>query len=460
MDVKTAFLYPEIEEEVYIKMPEGYKLFYPEDQNAEGIARLIKTLYGLRQSPRAWFKVLDRLFRSKGFSRSNEDSSLYISGDLIILIFVDDIVLFSKNKEAIREAKRWLSEAFRMVDLGSLKLFLGMQIDRNRGERTMFVKQERYVTKVLERCNMEACHGCKTPMDTKPTLTKPNKSEISGVLEYQSLVGSLMYAMLGTRPDLAYAVSTLSKFNSEPAEEHHAAAKRTLRYLKETKSYGLLYKGELNEGGFPEPLCYTDSDWAGDTESRKSTGGYVFILCGAAVSWKTKKQTTISLSSTEAEYVALSEATKEAIWMKRLLREIETRIVPKAKVNLAEYHESEIERQWRPWTNEDGSEEETIANDGLTTSRPQKIKADNQGCIKLTENVLSNSRAKHIEIRYHYVRDMWEKGEIDLLYEPTATMTADVLTKALPKDRHWEHTTNMGIRKITEQVGANDTTRG
>ena len=174
MDVKTAFLYPEIEEEVYIKMPEGYKLFYPKDQNAKGVARVIKTLYGLRQSPRAWFKFLDRLFRSKGFSRSNEDSSLYISGDLIIFIFVDDIVLFSKSKEAIREAKRWLSEAFRMVDLGSLELFLGMQIDQNRGERTMSVGQERYATKVLERCNMESCHGCKTPMDTKLVLTKPD----------------------------------------------------------------------------------------------------------------------------------------------------------------------------------------------------------------------------------------------------------------------------------------------
>ena len=150
MDVKTAFLYPVIEEEGHIKMPEGYQLFYPTDQNAEGIARLIKTLYGLRQSPRAWFKVLDQLFRSKGFSRSNEDSSLYISGDLIILIFVDDIVLFSKSKEAIREARGGLSEAFKMVDLGSLKLFLGMQIDRNRGERKMFVGQERYTTKVLE----------------------------------------------------------------------------------------------------------------------------------------------------------------------------------------------------------------------------------------------------------------------------------------------------------------------
>ena len=147
--------------------------------------------------------------------------------------------------------------------------------------------------------------------------------------------------------------------------------------------------------------------------------------------------------------------------MKRLLREIETRTVPKAKVNLAEYHEDEIERQWRLWRkgDEDSSKKETNANDRLTTSRPQKIKAHNHGCIKLTENVLSNSRAKYIEICYHYVRDMWEKGEIALIYEPTATMTADVLTKALPKDRHWEHATNMGIRKITEQVGANEATR-
>ena len=202
---------------------------------------------------------------------------------MIILIFVDDIVLFSKSQEAIREAKGWLSDAFRMVNLGSLKLFLGMQIDRNRGKRTMFVGQERYAIKVLERCNMESCHGCKTPMDTKLVLTKPDKDVISGVLEYQSLVGSLMYAMLGTCPDLAYAVSMLSKFNSEPAEEHHATAKRTLHYLKETKGYGLLYEGETDRESFPETLCYTDSDCAGDTESRKSTGEYVFILCNAAV---------------------------------------------------------------------------------------------------------------------------------------------------------------------------------
>lgn len=452
MDVKTAFLYPEIEEEVYIRMPEGYKMFYPQDKNVEGVARLVKTLYGLRQSPLAWFKVLDRLFRSKGFSRSNEDPSLYISKHLIILVFVDDIVLFSKDKEAIRVAKGWLSQSFKMVDLGGLTLFLGMQITRDRKERTLFVGQERYAMKILERCKMEACHGCKTPMNTKLELTKPREDEVTGVVEYQSLVGSIMYAMLGTRPDLAYAVSTLSKFNSGPGEVHHGAAKRVLRYLKETKDYGLSYQGEKDDTIFPEPICYTDSDWAGETESRKSTGGYVFIMGGAAISWKTKKQTTISLSSTEAEYVALSEATKEAMWMKRLLREIETRTVPKAEIDLAKYHEEEIERQWKPWLTSDEQEEP----DEFTTSRPQKIMADNQGCIKLAENVLNNSRAKHIEIRYHYVRDMWARGKIELIYEPTATMTADVLTKALPKGRHWEHVASMGVttRRIVERVGA------
>jgi len=446
MDVKTAFLYPEIDEEVYIKMPEGYRLFYPDDENAEGVARLCKTLYGLRQSPNAWFKVLDRLFRSKGFSRSNEDPCLYISENLIILIFVDDIVFFAKDKEAIRVAKGWLSDAFKMVDLGELKLFLGMQITRDRSRKILFVSQERYISKVLERCKMENCHGCKTPMDTKLVLTKPENNEIVGTVEYQSLVGSIMYAMLGTRPDLAYTVSTLSKFNSCPAVMHHAAAKRALRYLQGTKDYGLLYCGGQDGSTFPEPICYTDSDWAGDTENRKSTGGYVFLIGGTAVSWKTKKQTTISLSSTEAEYIALSEATKEAMWMKRLLREIETRVVPKAEVDLAKYHEEEIERQWKPWR-DDGWEEvdSANANDDLVTSRPQKILADNQGCIKLAENILGGSRAKHIEIRYHYVRDMLERGEIEILYEPTSTMTADVLTKALPKDRHWLHVDHMGV---------------
>jgi len=452
MDVKTAFLYPEIEEEVYITIPEGYDEFHPDTRVSGGVFRLVKTLYGLRQSPLAWFKVLDRLFRSKGLHRSNEDPSLYISKDLILLIFVDDIVFFAQDMKRIEEAKAWLTREFKMVDLGDLKLFLGMQITRNRPQRTLLIDQERYVQKVLERCQMESCNGCIIPMDTKLSLSKPDQEKVAGIQEYQSLVGSIMYAMLGTRPDLAYAISTLSKFNSCPAEEHHAAAKRVLRYLQKTKDHGLLFKG-LEDPGFPEVIGYTDSDWAGNLETRRSTGGYVFILGNAAVSWKTKRQSMASLSSTEAEYVALSEATKEAMWLRRLLREIETRNVPREEVNLAKYHEDEINRQWKLW--EEDNWEELQTEDKAVSSRPQKIKADNQGCIKLAENVLGGSRAKHIEIRYHYVRDMLGQGKIELLYEPTATMTADVLTKALPRDRHWIHTKNMGViaKGHTGQVG-------
>ena len=205
MDVKTAFLYPEIEEEVYIAMPEGFREFHPEDKNNGNVFRRVKTLYGLRQSPLAWFKVLDKLFKSKGLQRSNEDPTLYISENLIILIFVDDIVFFAQDLASIQEAKIWLSKEFEMVDLGDLRLFLGMHITRDRVKRTLFLYQERYITKILERCKMEDCNGCHTPMDTKLVLAKPSPDKIIGIQEYQSLIGSIMYAMLGTRPDLAYA---------------------------------------------------------------------------------------------------------------------------------------------------------------------------------------------------------------------------------------------------------------
>ena len=453
MDVKTAFLYPEIEDEVYISKPEGYNAFHPDEMDTGEVFRLVKTLYGLRQSPLAWFKVLDKFLRSKGLTRSNEDSSLYISKDLIILIFVDDILFFSKDKNKITEAKGWLMGEYKMTDLGDLKQFLGMQIERDRKNRKMFIGQKRYFQKILEQCKMQDCNGCHTPMDPREDLKKPDDKDITGIIEYQSLVGSIMYGMLGTRPDLGYSISTLSKFNSCPAIEHHSAAKRVLRYLQKTKDYGLMFTGK-SASEFPEPKCYTDSDWAGDAEDRRSTGGYVFILAGAAVSWKTKKQGITALSSTEAEYVALSEATKEAIWIKRVLRELETREVPKAEVDISRYHEEEILRQWEP-ENEEYLEKKEEWPNNLTTSKPQMIMADNQGCIKLAENIYGNSKAKHVEIRYHFVRDALQDGKISLSYEPTNTMTADIMTKALPRERHWIHTTAMGVttRESEVQVG-------
>ena len=230
MDVKTAFLYPAIEEEVYITVPKSYNEFHPSNKASGAVFRLVKTLYGLRQSPLAWFKVLDRLFKSRGLSRLNEDPSLYISKELIIIIFVDDIVFFAQEIKQIEKAKAWPAREFKMVDLGDLKLFLGMQITRDRPKRTRFLDQERYIRKVLQRCQMENCNGFIIPMDTNLSLNRPDQENIIGIQEYQSLVGNIMYAMIGTRPDLAYTISTLSKFNFCPAVEHHGAAKRVLRY--------------------------------------------------------------------------------------------------------------------------------------------------------------------------------------------------------------------------------------
>ena len=452
MDVKTAFLYPVIEDEVYISIPEGYQEFHPDKKFTEEVFRLQKTLYGLRQSPLAWYRVVDSFLCSKGLIRSNEDSSLYISESLIVILFVDDILLFAKDMATIQEAKGWLTSQYRMTDLGELRQFLGMQIMRNRKDREMFLGQQRYFRRILEQCKMADCKGCKTPMDPKIFLIKPADKDITGVTEYKSLIGSLMYGMLGTRPDLGYAISTLSKVNDCPGEEHHAAGKRALRYLQESKDYGIRFMaGE--PGVFPEPVCYTDSDWAGDKENRRSTGGYVFMLAGGAVSWKTKRQSVVAMSSTEAEYIALSEATKEAVWMRRLLVEIESRVVKRPVLDAAAYHEEELVRQWEPEHEEiqdPAREPEQI----LVSMRPQVILADNQGSIKMTENVLGNTRAKHIDLRYHYVRDAWQDSKICLQYEPTETMTADILTKPLARDRHWSLLRAMGLAPgISDGIG-------
>ena len=395
---------------------------------------------------------MDRFLQSKGLVWSNKDSSLYISKDLIVLLFVDDILLFAKDKATILEAKEWLKSQYRMTDLGELRQFLGMQIERDRKNRKMFLGQRRYFDRILEQCKMQDCKGCKTPMDPKINLVKPQDKDIVSITEYKSLVGSIMYGMLGTRPDLGYTISTLSKFNDCPAMEHHAAAKRALRYLQQSKDYGIVYTGQGQV--FPEPVCYTDSDWAGDKETRKSTGGFVFTLAGGIVSWKTKRQSVVALSSTEAEYIALSEATKEAVWMRRLLKEIESRSVTRAVLDPATYHEEETLRQWEP-DNEDYFEETDKPEMDLVSARPQIILADNQGCIKMTENVYGNTKAKHIEIRYHYIRDAWQGNKIVLQYEPTETMTADIMTKPLPKERHWTlvEALGLGLRPLEKEKG-------
>lgn len=291
-----------------------------------------------------------------------------------------------------------------MKDLGAARIFIGIEIVRNRENRQIRLHQQRYIESILKHFNMHESNGLATPLDPNVKLRSDHGSPCDNH-RYQSQVGKLMYAMLGTRPDLAYAVSTLGRFNSAPTTVHASAVKRTLRYLSSTRFHGLLFDG----GKAGDLTGYSDSDWAGDLDTRRSTSGYVFLLAGAAISWKSRRQPTVALSSTEAEYMAIAETVKEAIWLRRLFSEI------------------------------------------TQSSKPQEqqlIYLDNSGAKDLAHNPKHHDRTKHIDIRYHYIRDCIENKAIRLEYVNTASNTADILTKALPRELHERHTTALGIRKI------------
>ena len=407
MDVKTAFLHSELTETIYMEIPEGIK------SNAENTSRLacrlIKTIYGLKQSPRAWYGKIHSFFVQNGFIRSEEDNSLYIheTRSLIILLYIDDMVLAASSRESIDWAKTALNKYFDMTDLGELKIFVGIEISRNRVQRTLKAGQGSYIKRILRDHGMEWCATVATPVDPAVHLAKTEKEFVatpeneSNRQLYQSAVGSLMYAMLGTRPDIAYAVGIVSQHCTNPNGHHWTAVKRIFRYLAGTQELGILYGGGARSKGF----C--DSDWGGSVD-RRSTSGYVFMLNGGAISWASRKQPTVALSSTEAEYIALTQAVKEILWLRTLFSELGA---PK--------HAQEI----------------------------CEISSDNQGAIALAKNPGFHARSKHIDIQYHFIRKHTDTdtGTITLDYCPTDNMTADVLTKGLPRARHEKHTAGMGL---------------
>ena len=286
IDVKTAFLYPELKETVYMTPPEGYGEFLPNHKPIPKMLKLLKCLYGLKQALFEWYNHIDEFLRSAGFACSNQDHNLYLSLESIVLLYVDHILIFGRSLSAVTALKKSLSARYSMVDLGEAKQYLGMHIEQDRDARTIYLNQTRYITKILERFGMQDCKGISTstPMEAAalpPCPTDP--AEAIKRTEYQSKVGNVMYAMLRTRPDLAFAVSTLSKYNSCPITAHHSAMGLVLRYLQAMKNMGIQYKGESKISAMPEPVCYTDSDWAGDRDKCRSTGGFVVVLFGGAV---------------------------------------------------------------------------------------------------------------------------------------------------------------------------------
>ena len=408
MDVKTAFLNGELEEEVFMECPEGV----PDILKPGFALRLVKAIYGLRQSPQAWYQKIHTFFSNNNFYRSTQDYSLYINYDrkILVLVYVDDLVLAAAERKEIAWIKNILANMFEMTDLGELETFLGLQIVRERSSRILTLCQHRYIDRILLRHGMQDARPSLTPLDpnghhkslTDKETSAPDTEPVNLEL-YQSAVGSLMYAMLGTRPDLAYAIGLVSQFNHSPQAEHWIAVKRIFRYLVGTKGYAIQYGTSNASGG------YSDADW-GSGHDRKSVGGFVFLLNGGAISWASKKQTSIALSTTEAEYMGMTQAAKEILWLRVLLDEIGAfkHIAPMAT-----------------------------------------LYGDNQGAIALARNPEYHQRTKHIDIQYHFIRDLVSTEKIHLEFCPSTDMIADIMTKALPQPAHDKHTIAMGLtRKI------------
>uniref|UniRef100_A0AAV1VKG7 Reverse transcriptase Ty1/copia-type domain-containing protein n=1 Tax=Peronospora matthiolae TaxID=2874970 RepID=A0AAV1VKG7_9STRA len=405
LDVVTAFLYGVMKEKVFCAVPEGVKM-----EGDFDCLELIKAIYGLKQASRVWNETFDEFIRSIGFQASGFDPCLYIMTSeghcVFVLVYVDDVLVTGSSPKLIAHTKEDLKTRFEMTDSGKCAFVLGIELlDGEDGSVTMC--QRRYVDDVLKRFGMDECKAVASPVDVSSRLV-PSNSASKVDVPFREAVGALMHLTTATRPDIAYAVSFVSRFMEKPQEEHWVAVKRIFRYLQGTKMHGICYKpsAKIDFRG------YSDADWAGDLADRKSTSGYVFMLLGAPVSWGSKKQPSVSLSTSEAEYIALSLAIQEGKWINRLLCEIMAA------------------------ANEEGPE--------------LVIREDNQSCIKMTKNPVNHGRAKHIDIKYHHIRDEVKRGEVKLEYCETTLMLADIMTKGLHGPRHKDLTAALGIRACSD----------
>uniref|UniRef100_A0A2N9EKF8 Reverse transcriptase Ty1/copia-type domain-containing protein n=1 Tax=Fagus sylvatica TaxID=28930 RepID=A0A2N9EKF8_FAGSY len=386
LDVSNAFLHGLLKENVYMTQPIGFI----DSAKPSHVCQLQKSLYGLKQAPRAWFERFTSHLLTLGFSASVADASLFIlhhgSTTVYLLLYVDDIIITGNNPTAISDIITQLSNAFELKDLGPLRYFLGLQIDYKKVG--LFVHQHKYITDLLTKFHMTECKAASTPIATTSSLSTTTTDLLSDPTPYRSLVGALQYATF-TRPDIAFAVNRVCQFMHQPSTIHFAAAKRILRFLKGTLDKGILFQ--------PGPLAltaFTDADWAGDTSDRRSTSGVVVFLGNNPITWLSKKQHTVSRSSTEAEYRSLATGAAELAWLRQVLCDLKL-YLPSAPL----------------------------------------IWCDNTSALALASNPVFHGRTKHIEVDYHFVRERVVRGDLSLQFISTHDQLADIFTKALPSTR-------------------------
>lgn len=421
IDISNTYLNGDLEPEYELLMdqPEG---FYQEGStgragkmNRRGrrwVCRLKKGLYGLKQSGRLWYYKLCTVLEGMGFTQIQSDPSIYVwmkNGVRVILpVFVDDITITSPDQSKIKWVKESLAKIFKLTDLGPISYLLGIKIDYDQKRRVLRLSQKQYILDMLERFKLSDCRPVSTPMEPGLQLTKKQAPETNDHKEYMknvpymNAVGALMYLAIGTRPDIAYSVGKLAQFNSNPGVAHWKAVKHLFRYLKGTLDLRLTYRADSSDIALPNTTftAYSDSDYAGCLDTRRSTSGYALKMGTGAVSWSSKKQSIIALSSTEAEYVAASIAGQEVVWMRQLLQELHF---------------------------------------NLDEASPLIMHMDNQSAIAVVNNPEHHGRMKQVDVRHHWIRQFVRKKQLKVYYVPTQDMTADIFTKALPRvlvERH------------------------
>ena len=385
LDITMAYLNSTLKEAIFMKPPEGSGV------PAGKVYKVVKGLYGLKQSGREWNLEFDKSLRHIGFYQVECAPCIYVKGHgkdlVIVVIYVDDTLVIAPKLEAVLEVKKQIGQRWKMEDSGDVSHFLGIKVSRNRQQRTMHLSQGSYIDQVLAKHLDKRTRTIAVPMQEIPegklVATKAQQKE------YPKIVGKLLWIANCTRPDLSFAVSVLARHMREPSQEHYAAVQRTLRYLEGTRNVGLTYRSDRQQESI---TAHSDASWASDTTvQRKSTSGSVAFVCGNPVAWKSATQKCVSLSTVEAEFIAATEATREVLFLQHLLRSI-----------------------------------------GVATSTPT-IFSDNTGCIQVSKDPAQHWKLKHIDTKYHFIRDNVQEGNVQVKYIDTKQNLSDILTKPVGK---------------------------
>ena len=420
MDVNNAFTESVLKEKIFIAAPEGV------DCPRGKVLRVLRSLYSLKQAARDWHEKLIKALLGIGFRQCTADPCFLIHDErgILLLVYVDDICVAANLIIQVNWFKSSFKRLFKVKDLGEMEKILGVKITRNRSKRMIRMDQTSYLKIVLERIEIE--HDKHKPTElliNGYSSLRPAGSDNKRIDPkwYQKGIGSLIYACILTRPDIAFVLGRLSQYLSDPAKHHRQALKNLLRYIRSTIDEGLVFGAS----------GISDSDYAMDSVDRKSILAYVYMFAGGPVSWISRKQKSVATLTTKAEYMALSIYAKEGLWISQLLRDL----------GLTMFIGDYLKRV------------SIIEDKAYKAASPTQIKGDNQAVLALVGNKHIHNRSKHIDVNYHNIRDLHERNLITVSFVPSADIVADGLTKPLIKDKHKTFKQQLGITTSRSSAG-------